>query len=161
MHTDRLPAESSPQPAPPRLLFVCVKNAGKSQMAAGLMRAAAGNSVEVISAGTRPGETVNSLSAESLLEVGVDITDARPRPVTADLIAAADVVVTLGTEARIDDALVAAAAQRRSGTRFETWVTDEPSSRGIDGIERMRLVRDDIAARVDDLRDRLLAAPTN
>ncbi|SOC49947.1 arsenate-mycothiol transferase [Blastococcus aggregatus] len=149
-------AAGSPQAAP-RVLFVCVKNAGKSQMAAGLMNAAAGDSVDVTSAGTRPGEAVNSLSAQSLLEVGVDITGARPRPVTADLIAAADVVVTLGTEARIDDDLVAAAAQLQPGARFETWVTGEPSSRGIDGIERMRLVRDDIAARVDDLRDRLLA----
>lgn len=161
MHADQPAAEGSPQGGAPRVLFVCVKNAGKSQMAAGLMHAAAGDSVEVTSAGTRPGEAVNPLSAQSLLEVGVDITDAQPRPVTADLIAAADVVVTLGTEARIDDDLVAAAAQRQPGTRFETWVTDEPSSRGIDGIARMRLVRDEIAARVDDLRDRLLAAPTD
>jgi arsenate-mycothiol transferase len=142
------------------VLFVCVKNAGKSQMAAGLMRAAAGGSLEVASAGTRPGDAVNPLSAQSLLEVGVDITGQRPQPVTADFIAAADVVVTLGAEARIDPQLVTAAAELRPATRFETWVTDEPSDRGIDGIERMRLVRDDIAARVADLRDRLLAAPT-
>ncbi|CCG02770.1 low molecular weight phosphatase family protein [Blastococcus saxobsidens] len=142
----------------PQVLFVCVKNAGKSQMAAGLMRAAAGDSLEVASAGTRPGDAVNRLSAQSLLEAGVDITDSQPRPITANLIAAADVVVTLGGEARIDPDLVTAAAELRPETRFETWVTDEPSDRGIDGIERMRLVRDDIAARVADLRDRLLAA---
>jgi arsenate-mycothiol transferase len=145
----------------PRVLFVCVKTAGKSQMAAGLMRAVAGGSVGVASAGTRPGDAVNALSAQSLLEVGVDITDQRPRPVTVDLIAAADVVVTLGAEARIDPKLVTAAAELQPGTRFETWVTDEPSTRGIDGIERMRLVRDDIAARVGDLRDRLLTAPAS
>lgn len=142
----------------PRVLFVCVKNAGKSQLAAGLMRAAAGDSVGVTSAGTRPGEAVNPLSAQSLREVGVDITGQQPRPVTVDLIAAADVVVTLGAEARIDPGLVTAAAELRPGTRFETWVTDEPSARGIDGMERMRLVRDDIAARVADLRDRLLTS---
>ena len=143
------------------MLFVCVKNAGKSQMAASLMPAAAGDSLEVASVGTRPGDAVNPLSAQSLLEVGVDITDARPPRVTADLIAAADVVVILGTEAHIHPDLVTAAAEVRPATRFETWVTDEPSSRGIDGIARMRLVRDEIAARVDDLRDRLLAAPTD
>jgi arsenate-mycothiol transferase len=141
------------------VLFVCVKNAGKSQMAAGLMRAAVGDSVQVSSAGTRSGGAVNPLSAQSLLEVGVDITDQRPGAVTAELIAAADVVVTLGTEAAIAPELVAAAAVLRPGTRFETGVTDEPSTRGIDGIERMRPVRDDIAARVAHLRDRLLAAP--
>ena len=159
MHADQPAAEGSPQGGAPRVLFVCVKNAGKSQMAAGLMRAAAGDSLEVASAGTRPGDAVNPLSAQSLLEVGVDITDQRPRPVTADLIAAADVIVTLGAEARIDPQLVTAAAELRPATRFETWVTAEPSNRGIDGIERMRLVRDDIAARVAELRDRLLATP--
>jgi arsenate-mycothiol transferase len=143
------------------VLFVCVKNAGKSQMAAGLMRAAVGDTVQVGSAGTRPGEAVNALSAQSLLEVGVDITDQQPRPVTVELIADADVVVILGAEARIDPDLVAAAAEQKPVTRFETWVTDEPSTRGIDGIERMRMVRDDIAARVADLRDRLRAAPAS
>jgi arsenate-mycothiol transferase len=67
--------------------------------------------------------------------------------------------VTLGAEARIDPDLATAAAELRPGTRFETWVPDEPATLGIDSIERMRLVRDDIAARVVDLRDRLLAAP--
>src|SRR6478752_2485507 len=71
---------------------------------------------------------------------------------------AADVVV-IGSEARIDPELAPAAAQLEPETRFETWVTVEPSTRGTDSIERMRLVRDDIAARVADLRDRPLAAP--
>jgi arsenate-mycothiol transferase len=130
----------------PSVLFVCVKNGGKSQMAAGLMAKAAGDAIEVHSAGTRPGKAVNQLSAESLAEVGVDISGETPKPITEDMVRAADVVVTLGREARVKEV---------PGTRFENWDTDEPSERGIEGMERMRLVRDDIARRVDDLIDRL------
>ena len=134
----------------PSVMFVCVKNGGKSQMAAGLMRQLAGDRVAVESAGTRPGTSVNALSVASLDEVGVDISDQTPKPVTDELVRAADVVVTLGRDARVEPV---------PGTRFETWETDEPSERGIDGIERMRLVRDDIAARVHELAARLGAAP--
>lgn len=126
----------------PSVLFVCVKNGGKSQMAAGLMRAAAGDRVEVHSAGTVPGGSLNPQSVESLLEVGVDIRDERPQPIDPDLLSRVDVVVTLGSEARVDQV---------PGPRFETWETDEPSARGIEGMERMRLVRDDIARHVDAL----------
>ena len=126
----------------PSVLFVCVKNGGKSQMAAGLMRNLVGDTVDVRSAGTKPGRAINELSAESLLEVGVDITAEVPQAITADMIRAADVVVTLGREARVEEI---------PGTRFENWDTDEPSERGIDGMPRMRLVRDDIAARVKGL----------
>jgi arsenate-mycothiol transferase len=131
----------------PSVLFVCVKNAGKSQMAAGLMRQSAGDTVDVYSAGTKAGTAINALSAEALFEVGVDIADEKPKPIDAQLLREVDVVVTLGREAHVDAV---------PGTRFENWDTDEPSERGIDGIERMRLVRDDIAARVDDLRARLV-----
>jgi len=131
----------------PSVLFVCVKNAGKSQMAAGLMRQAVGDTVDVYSAGTKPGTAVNVLSAEALAEVGVDITSETPKLIDPQLVRDVDVVVTLGREASVDPV---------PETRFENWDTDEPSERGIDGIERMRLVRDDIAARVHDLRDRLL-----
>jgi arsenate-mycothiol transferase len=130
----------------PSVLFVCVKNGGKSQMAAGLMRKVAGQSVDVHSAGTKPGTGVNKLSAESLAELGVDISTETPKPVDPELVRIFDVVVTLGREARVEPL---------AGTRFENWDTDEPSERGIDGIERMRLVRDDIAARVADLHSRL------
>ncbi|CAN5465133.1 low molecular weight phosphatase family protein [soil metagenome] len=130
----------------PSVLFVCVKNAGKSQMAAGLMRRAVGDAVQVYSAGTKPGAEVNQLSAEALAEVGVDITGETPKPIDAELIRTVDVVVTLGREAHVEPI---------AGTSLENWDTDEPSERGIDGIERMRLVRDDIAARVADLAERL------
>jgi len=130
----------------PSVLFVCVKNGGKSQMAAGLMRKIAGHSVDVHSAGTKPGTGVNKLSAESLAEIGVDISTETPKAIDAELVRTVDVVVTLGREARVDPF---------AGTRFENWDTNEPSERGIDGIERMRLVRDDIAARIADLHSRL------
>ncbi|WP_030517816.1 low molecular weight phosphatase family protein [Nocardia sp. NRRL WC-3656] len=136
----------------PSVLFVCVKNGGKSQMAAGLMRKAAGDAVEVHSAGTKPGTTVNALSAQSLLEVGVDITGESPKLIDPRLVRDIDLVVTLGREAHLDPV---------PGTRFENWDTDEPSERGIDGIERMRLVRDDITARVARLAEQLTGSPTH
>ena len=135
----------------PSVLFVCVKNGGKSQMAAGLMRKAVSDSVEVHSAGTKPGGTVNALSAEALLEVGVDLSGEVPKPIDPALLARMDYVVTLGGEAKVDVV---------DGPRFENWDTDEPSERGIDGIERMRLVRDDIAGRVGELVSRLRSAET-
>jgi arsenate-mycothiol transferase len=126
----------------PSVLFVCVKNGGKSQMAAGLMRQLAGITVTVHSAGTEPGSAMNDLSAQALLEVGVDITGEHPKPVNYLLARDVDLVVTLGREAQLDPV---------PGTPVQNWDTDEPSERGIDGIERMRLVRDDIAARVQQL----------
>lgn len=132
--------------AVPRVLFVCVKNGGKSQMAAGLLRSLVGASVDVESAGTAPGASINALSAEALLEVGIDITDRTPRRLTDEMIRQADRVVVLGAEARVESV---------GGTPVEVWDTDEPSRRGIDGIERMRLVRDDIADRVARLADEL------
>ncbi|GAB7069537.1 low molecular weight phosphatase family protein [Mycobacterium hodleri] len=133
----------------PSVLFVCVKNAGKSQMAAGLMRQLAGDTVEVHSAGTAPGTAVNDLSAQALLEVGVDISSEQPTRVDYELARDVDFVVTLGREARLDPL---------PGTRVENWDTDEPSERGVDGLERMRLVRDDIAARVRRLYSTLVDA---
>ena len=138
------------QVAKPSVLFVCAKNTGKSQMAAGLMRQVAGDTVQVYSAGTKPGATVNALSAEALSEVGVDITDQTPKLIDPQLVRDVDLVVTLGREAHVNPI---------PGTQFENWDTDEPSERGIDGIERMRLVRDDIAARVADLNTRLRSRP--
>lgn len=134
----------------PRVLFVCVKNGGKSQMAAGLMRQRAGDQIDVQSAGTQPGTKINELSAASLAEVGVDITGEQPKLITEDAVRAADLVVTLGREAHVEPV---------AGTQFENWDTDEPSQRGIEGMDRMRLVRDDIDRRVQDLVTRLSPGP--
>ena len=131
----------------PRVLFVCVKNGGKSQMAAGLMNQLAQGRVDVHSAGTQPGSSINALSAESLSELGIDITHEVPKPITDDAIRAANLVVTLGNEAKVNKLV---------GTRYENWDIDEPSLRGIEGMERMRLVRDDIDARVRELHQRLV-----
>lgn len=126
----------------PSVLFVCVKNAGKSQMAAALMRHAAGDAVEVHSAGTRPGETLNALSVQSLAEMGVDVSGEYPKAIDPELLRRVDRVVVLGGAAQVD---------APEGVAVETWLTDEPTERGIGGIERMRLVRDDIACRVERL----------
>jgi arsenate-mycothiol transferase len=133
----------------PRVLFVCVKNGGKSQMAAGLMRRYAGAKVDVDSAGTHPGPGLNPLSVRALQEAGVEIGDRSPQALTPPMVAAADLVVVLGDEAHVDPV---------AGTPVIVWRTDEPSRRGIDGIERMRLVRDDIDARVRALADELTRA---
>jgi arsenate-mycothiol transferase len=130
----------------PSVLFVCVKNGGKSQMAAGLMGKVAGDAIDVYSAGTKPGTAVNALSAEALAEIGVDISNEKPKPIDLQLLRDVDIVVTLGREAHVEPV---------DGTRFENWDTDEPSERGTDGIERMRLVRDDITERVADLLNRM------
>lgn len=136
-------------PKKPSVLFVCSKNGGKSQLAAGLMNQLAAGAVTVHSAGTKPGKSLNPESVESLSELGIDITGEHPKPVADEVLDAVDVVVVLGTEAKLEP---------RNGTRFEVWVPDEPSERGIEGMERMRLVRDDITARVQKLLAELTRA---
>ncbi|WP_078327162.1 arsenate-mycothiol transferase ArsC [Mycobacteroides salmoniphilum] len=126
----------------PSVLFVCARNGGKSQMAAGLMKKEAGDLIDAYSAGTDPGEAINQLSAQTLLEVGVDITGEHPKPIDPDLLRTVDRVVILGREAKLD---------ADDDVQIEYWDTDEPFERGIDGIERMRLVHDDIAARIRQL----------
>ena len=111
------------------MLFVCVKNGGKSQMAAGLMRQVAGDTVAVESAGTKPGDKVNALSAQTLLEVGVDITDQHTQQLTDDMIRAADLVVVLGRDAKVDSV---------GGTPIEVWDTDEPSDAGTRRVSDLR-----------------------
>lgn len=132
---------------PPRVLFVCVKNGGKSQMAAGLMSDLAGDTIDAVSAGTKPGTALNQLSVQSLGELGIDISHGSPKPVNEADLKAADIVITLGREATVEVP---------AGTELENWDTDEPSERGIEGIERMRLVRDDIRRRVEKLHSRLV-----
>ena len=133
----------------PSVLFVCVRNGGKSQMAAGLMRKAAAGRVVVHSAGTDPGTSINALSAEVLTEVGADMSGETPKPIDPELLRSVDLVVTLGRDAQVEVP---------QGTELRNWDTDEPSVRSIDGIERMRLIRDDINTRVRALLDELAPA---
>ncbi|MFL0578839.1 low molecular weight phosphatase family protein [Dietzia sp. 179-F 9C3 NHS] len=132
--------------ARPVVLFVCRSNRGKSQMAEALLRRVAGESVEVHSAGTEPalGKDPNAESVASLAEVGADMSAGTVEGVDDEVLRRADRVVVLGTAAR----LVPVDGMR---TAIEVWETDEPSARGIEGAERMALIRDDIATRVEAL----------
>ena len=100
----------------PPVMFVCVRNGGKSQMAGGLMRNAAGGRVVAHPAGTDPGEKINALSAQALAEVGVDIAGEVPASIDPHVLRTVDVVVTLGREAKIDVP---------EGVRFQNWDTDD------------------------------------
>lgn len=136
--------------ARPSVLFVCVKNGGKSQMAAALMRSIAGTAVEVHSAGTKPGGSVNALSAQVVDEVGATMEGEVPKGIDQGLFRRVDRVVVLGSEAVVE----AVPGMRGS---IETWETDEPSARGIEGVERMRLIRDDIQVRCEALLEEVKA----
>lgn len=129
-----------------KLVFVCQKNGGKSQLAAALMRDLQIPNVEVRSAGTKPGTALNEQSVESLAELGIGIGDEHPKLLSDELIGWADRIIVLGNEAKVASV---------DGTPVETWITDEPSDRGIGGIDRMRLVRDDIKRHVEELAARL------
>jgi arsenate-mycothiol transferase len=136
----------------PSVLFVCVSNAGKSVMAQHLMRHTAGDSISALSAGTNAKTGVNILCAQALAELGIDISDHRPTQLTADLIHDAELVVIVGAQAHLDPP--------PASTPLRTWDIDEPALRGIDGIERMRLIRDEIAHKVQTLTSELLTPPT-
>ena len=131
-------------PARPTVLFLCRSNAGKSQMAEALLRQVAGESVEIVSAGTDPGVGINRESEAALAEIGADMSAGVPKGVDPELLRRADRVIILGTDAQLEPV----EGQR---AQIERWETDEPSLRGIHGEERMRLVRDDILGRVRGL----------
>jgi protein-tyrosine-phosphatase len=133
----------------PSVLFVCVKNSGKSQMAAALMRQLAGDAVEVYSAGTNPGDRLNEQSAQAVEELGATFAGEQPKPIDPEVLARVDRVIVTGGDARVDPLPGMAG-------RIEVWETDEPSERGIEGMERMRLVRDDLRRHVYDLAVELL-----
>lgn len=141
----------------PTVVFVCQSNQGKSQMAASLARLHAGDAVEVVSAGTKPklDGRVNPESATSLAALGASVEGEHPKGIDADLAARADRVVILGSNAQLADAGIDETSLRA----VERWDTDEPSLRGIDGAERMDLIRDDIDARVRGLLTELGVEP--
>ncbi|MDF6101998.1 low molecular weight phosphatase family protein [Gordonia hongkongensis] len=131
---------------PLNVLFVCVSNRGKSVMAERLSSTVT-DRIAASSAGTsaKIGGQVNELSARVLAEVGADAGGHRPRQLTDEMMRAADLVVVVGT----------AEVTPPDGVSVEVWNTDEPSDRGIDGLERMRLIRDDITTRIRALANRL------
>ena len=123
----------------PTVMFVCVHNAGRSQMAAGFLRELAGDSVEVISSGSAPKESINPMAVAAMAEVGIDISEAIPAMLTTEDVAASDVVITMGC---------GDACPYVPGRRYEDWVLDDPA--GLP-LEQVRPIRDAIRARVEDL----------
>lgn len=138
--------------AAPVVLFICRSNAGKSQMAEAITRQIAGAAIEAHSAGTHPKRDVNELSAQIVAESGADLSAAVPTDIDPELLRTADRVIILGDEAQIDPV---------AGMRapIERWSTVEPSRDGIDGADRMRLIRDDITDRVVSLVMELTGQP--
>ncbi len=132
----------------PAVLFVCIHNAGRSQMAAGYLRELAGDRIEVLSAGSEPGDRINPMAVQAMAEEGIDIAGARPRVLEADDVRASDVVVTMGC---------GDACPYFPGTRYEDWQLDDPAGRPI---EEVRPIRDEIRRRVEALVQELLPAPS-
>jgi protein-tyrosine-phosphatase len=122
--------------ARPTVLFVCVHNAGRSQIAAGLMRKLAGDLVEVRSAGSDPADTINPMAVEALAEVGVDLGDAVPKLLSTDAVREADAVVTMGC---------GDACPIYPGKRYEDWELEDPAGKDLATVRR---IRDEIEARV-------------
>ena len=120
----------------PSVLFVCVHNAGRSQMAAGFLRSLAGDAVEVRSAGSLPGDRVNPAAVEVMAEVGIDISDQRPKVLTTDAVESSDVVITMGCG---DTCPVF------PGRRYLDWALDDPAGQGVEAV---RPIRDEIGRRV-------------
>jgi arsenate reductase len=128
----------------PTVLFVCVHNAGRSQMAAGWLRHLAGDAVEVRSAGSAPAETINPVAVEAMREVGIDITANTPRKLEWETAQSSDVIITMGC---------GDACPVFPGKRYEDWTLDDPAGQGIEAV---RPIRDEIRTRVQALVHDLL-----
>jgi arsenate reductase len=129
----------------PEVLFVCVHNAGRSQMAAGLVTLRSGGQVHVRSAGSAPGESINPLVVEAMAEIGIDLAEAFPKPLTDEVVRAADVVITMGC---------GDACPIYPGKRYEDWELDDPAA--AESLESVRAIRDEIDGRVQRLVAELL-----
>ncbi|MFC7876159.1 arsenate reductase ArsC [Isoptericola sp. NPDC057391] len=123
----------------PSALFVCVHNAGRSQMAAGFLRALSGGAVEVRSAGSMPADRINPVAVEAMAEAGIDITAEQPKVLTTEAVQASDVVITMGC---------GDACPIFPGKRYEDWELDDPAGQGIEAV---RPIRDEIERRIRGL----------
>jgi len=127
----------------PTVLFVCVHNAGRSQMAAGYLQHLAGDRVQVLSAGSQPGERINPVAVAAMAEDGIDIAANQPKLLTDTAVREADVVITMGCG---DE------CPFYPGKRYEDWVLDDPAGQGIDAVRPIRdAIRVRVAALVADL----------
>ena len=131
----------------PSVLFVCVHNAGRSQMAAGWLGHLAGDAVEVRSAGSIPGDQVNPAAVEAMAEVGIDISDQQPKVLTTDAVEASDVVITMGC---------GDACPVFPGKRYLDWELEDPAGKGVESV---RPIRDELERRIRGLLDELQVPP--
>lgn len=131
--------------AKPSVLFVCVHNAGRSQMAAGFMTHLSGGAVDVLSAGSAPKDSINPIAIEAMAEVGIDIANNVPKVLTPEAVQASDAVVTMGC---------GDACPFYPGKRYEDWVLEDPAGQGIESV---RVIRDEIKRRVEVLLSELLS----
>ena len=128
----------------PSVLFVCVHNAGRSQMAAGYMQHLGAGRVDVLSAGSAPKDSINPVAIEAMAEEGIDIAHNQPKVLTPEAVQASDVVITMGC---------GDACPFYPGKRYEDWVLEDPAGQGIESV---RVIRDEIKARVEALLKELL-----
>ncbi|MER7520697.1 arsenate reductase ArsC [Streptomyces sp. NPDC126499] len=126
-------------PPPASVLFVCVHNAGRSQMAAGFLRHLAGDRVEVRSAGSLPGDRVNPSAAAAMAELGIDIADQRPKVLTTEAVQDSDYVITMGC---------GDACPVFPGKKYLDWALEDPAGKGVEAV---RPIRDEIRTRVEAL----------
>ncbi|MDH2413039.1 arsenate reductase ArsC [Nocardioides sp. CER19] len=131
--------------AKPTVLFVCVHNAGRSQMAAGYLQHLAGDRIEVLSAGSQPGNQINPVAVQAMAEEGIDIAGNQPKVLTTEAVQASDVVITMGCG---DE------CPYFPGKRYEDWKLDDPAGQAIDAV---RPIRDEIRARIERLIESLSA----
>jgi arsenate reductase (thioredoxin) len=123
----------------PTVLFVCVHNAGRSQMAAGYLRHLAGDRIEVLSAGSEPAGQINPVAVEAMAEEGIDIATEQPKVLTTEAVQESDVVITMGC---------GDACPFYPGKRHEDWKLDDPAGQGIEAV---RPIRDEIRRRIEAL----------
>ena len=128
----------------PSVLFVCVHNAGRSQMAAGYLRHIAGDRIKVRSAGSMPADQINPTAVAAMREEGIDITAEQPKVLTTEAVQDSDVVITMGC---------GDACPFFPGKRYEDWELDDPAGQGIEAV---RPIRDDIKQRIEELVASLL-----
>ncbi len=134
---------------PPEVLFVCVHNAGRSQMAAALLHASSRGAVQVRSAGSVPAQEINPIVVAAMSEIGIDIADAVPQRISDENVRAADVVITMGC---------GDACPIYPGKRYEDWQIEDPAGKDLATVRR---IRDDIQSRVRRLRDELHVEATS
>ena len=134
----------SEQTSKKTIMFVCVHNAGRSQMAAGFMRELGADQVDVLSAGSAPKDSINPVAVEAMAELGIDIANQKPKILTPEAVQQSDVVITMGC---------GDACPYYPGKRYEDWKLDDPAGQGIEPVRR---IRDEIKARVEGLLAEIL-----